>query len=345
MSPLRQRPKAKRVTVSALGELGLLRRIGKWAGERSSRLVQGVGDDVAVMETGDGSQTCLLATTDMLVEDVDFRLSWTDPFLLGKKALAVNLSDIAAMGGRPLYFLVSLGLPRHIPVAFVSSLYRGLREMARRYQTLLVGGDLTLSRKIVINICLLGEGEKDLLAYRKGARPGDDLFVTGTLGDAALGLKILFHGGARGRGRGLIDRHLDPTPRLELGQALCRERLANAMIDVSDGLLLDLSHVLEASCVGAQVFEECLPLSRLYRRYVHVYADGLYTLALRGGEDFELLFTASPEKKQKILSLSNDLGTPITWIGKIVSKREGLRIVRENGTSYAPRSRGYEHFK
>lgn len=328
-----------------LGEFGLLQRIRKWVVHGSSKVVQGIGDDVAVVEMAGRSGSCLLVTTDMLVEDVDFRRSWADPLRLGKKALAVNLSDIAAMGGKPLYFLVSLGLPRDIPVSFVSSLYRGLKETARRYQTHLVGGDLTLSRKIVINVCLLGEGPKDRLVYRKGARPGDDLYVTGTLGDAALGLRILLRGGPCGEAKGLVDRHLNPTPRLEVGQALSRERLASAMIDVSDGLLLDLSHLLEASQVGARVMEENLPLSRLYRRHIRSYSNGLYPLALRGGEDYELLFTASAEKKERILSLSRNLKTPITWIGKMVARREGLRIVRDDGTSYVPRWRGFEHFK
>jgi len=327
-----------------IGEFGLLQRIRRWAGKTSSRVVQGIGDDVAVMETKGRSRFCLLATTDMLVEDVDFRRSWADPYRLGKKALAVNLSDIAAMGGRPLYFLISLGLPRDIPVSFVSSFYRGLREGGRRHKTLLVGGDLTLSRKIVINICLIGEGRRDLLVYRKGARPGDDLFVSGTLGDAALGLMILFRKGPHGEGRRLINRHLNPTPRLELGQALSQKRLVSAMIDVSDGLLLDLSHLLEASQVGAQVLEGSLPLSKLYRRYIHSYSDDFYALALRGGEDYELLFTASAKNRERILSLSKDLKTPITWIGKILPPKEGLRILRKDGTSYVPRSRGYEHF-
>jgi len=328
-----------------MGEFGLIRRIGKWMTDSDPALVQGIGDDVAVIETEGKDGKCLLATTDTLIEDVDFRRSWADPFRLGKKALAVNLSDIAAMGGTPNYFLISLGLPRTTSLSFISSFYRGLKQAAKRYNTVLIGGDISLSRKIVINICLLGEGKKGNLLFRKGANPGDDLFISGTLGDSALGLRILQEKGLKGEPKGLIEKHLSPTPRIELGQAIARHRLATALIDVSDGLLIDTSHLLDSSGVGGSILEKHLPLSRLYRKHIHAYSKSLYRFALSGGEDYELLFTVPPERKERIFSLSAALKIPITWIGKILPKKEGFRIIGRNGMEYSPSRLGFEHFR
>src|SRR4030043_810817 len=247
-----------------VGEFGLIKRIRKRMSASDSAVIQGIGDDVAVIET---ANKALLVTTDILIEGSHFGRSWIDPYRLGKKALVVNLSDIAAMGGTPKYFLISLGLPKDLSLSFISSFYRGLKEEARRFCVDLLGGDTSLSQKIVINICLLGEGKKKDLLFRRGAKVGDDLFVTGTLGDAALGLRILQekkkmepHGqspwspatGIKGLG-GLIKRHLSPSPRLKLGQAIAKHHYADAMIDISDGLLIDTSHLLEESGAGARI--------------------------------------------------------------------------------------------
>jgi thiamine-monophosphate kinase len=333
------------VDLRDIGEFGLIHRIAGWTAQPDPALVQGIGDDVAVIGMDGKNDRCLLATTDLLIEDVDFKRSWTNPLLLGKKALAVNLSDIAAMGGTPSYFLISLGLPRKISLSFVSSFYRGLKEAAKRHGVLLVGGDLSVSQKIVINICLLGEGKRKELLFRNGAKAGDDLFVSGTLGDSALGLEILKKEGPKGKPEGLIGRHLSPVPRTELGRVISQQRLASAMIDVSDGLFLDASHLLDSSRVGARIREDCIPLSKLYRKHIRFYSKDSHRFALTGGEDYELLFTASPEKKERILSLAGALKIPITWIGKILPRKEGFRIVGLNGKEYSPPRPGFEHFK
>jgi len=157
-----------------IGEFGLINRIRRWATSSDPALVQGIGDDVAVIGKG---LTALLVTTDILIEDIHFDLSWTDPYTLGRKSLAVNLSDIASMGGTPKYFLISIGLPKNLPLSFVSSFYQGLKKEAKRYQVELIGGDTSLSQKIVINICLLGAGRKRDLLYRRGARLGDGFHI------------------------------------------------------------------------------------------------------------------------------------------------------------------------
>jgi thiamine-monophosphate kinase len=287
----------------------------------------------------------LLITTDILIEGIHFERSWIDPYRLGKKALIVNLSDIAAMGGTPKYFLISLGLPKNLSLSFISSFYRGLKEGAKRFRVDLIGGDTSLSQKIVINICLLGEGKRQSLLYRRGARVGNDLYVTGTLGDAALGLKILQKKGLMGGPKRLIEKHLSPCPRIQLGQKIAEHRWATAMIDVSDGLLIDTTHLLEESRVGARIWEDRIPFSRLYRKWIHSYSKNPYQMALCGGEDYELLFAAPPKWRDKISTLALSSKTPITCIGEVLTKKEGLRLIKKDGKEYSPSRLGFEHFK
>jgi len=325
-----------------IGEFGLIHRIRKGITSSDPALVQGIGDDVAVIEMG---KKALLITTDILIEDIHFDLSWTDPHQLGRKALAVNLSDIASMGGTPKYFLISIGLPKNLPLSFVSSFYRGLKKEATRFRVELIGGDTSLSQKIVINICLLGEGRKKDLLFRRGARVGDDLFVSGTLGDAALGLRILQKKGKAKGAEGLIKKHLSPRPRLELGQAIAKHHWATAMIDVSDGLLIDTSHLIQESGVGVRIWEDQIPLSRFYRKWVHSFSKDPFRFALSGGEDYELLFTAPPELRERISSLARSLRIPITRIGEILPIKEGLHIIKKDGKDDSPSRLGFEHFK
>jgi thiamine-monophosphate kinase len=325
-----------------IGEFGLINRIRKWITSSDPALIQGIGDDVAVIETG---AKVLLVTTDILIEGIHFDRSWIDPYHLGRKALAVNLSDIASMGGIPKYFLISMGLPKKLPLSFVSSFYLGLKKEAKRFRAELIGGDTSLSQKIVINICLLGEERKRDLLFRKGARVGDDLFVSGTLGDAALGLKILQKKRKIKGADGLIKKHLSPCPRVELGQAIAKHHWATAMIDVSDGLLIDTSHLLQESGVGAQVWEDRVPLSRSYWKWIQSFSRDPFQLALSGGEDYELLFTAPSEIRDRISSLARSLKIPITRIGEILPKRKGLHIIRKDGKDYSPSHLGFEHFR
>jgi len=325
-----------------LGEFGLIRRIRERAIPTDPALIRGIGDDVAVINRG---RKALLVTTDILIEDIHFERTWTDPALLAKKSLVVNLSDIAAMGGTPKYFLISLGLPQDLPWSFIASFYRGLRQAARQFHVDLIGGDTSLSRRIVINICLLGEGTKKRLLYRSGARVGDLIFVSGTLGDAALGLKLLQRGGGKAGPKRLIYKHLLPVPRIELGHALAEKKLATSMIDVSDGLLIDASHLLEESKVGGLIREDQVPLSRLYRKWIGSYAHDPDRFALSGGEDYELLFTAPPRHREKILRLGSSLKVPVCCVGEIRPRREGFHILGKGGRVSSPRRLGFEHFK
>jgi thiamine-monophosphate kinase len=325
-----------------IGEFGIINRIRKWTTSSDPALLQGIGDDVAVIKMG---AKVLLITTDILIEGVHFDRSWVDPYPLGRKALAVNLSDIASMGGIPKYFLISIGLPKNLQISFVSSFYRGLKREAKQFRVELIGGDTSLAPKIVINICLLGEGMKRDLLFRKGAKVGDDLFISGTLGDAALGLRILQEKKKMNGAERLVNKHLSPYPRIELGQSIAKRHLATAMIDVSDGLLIDTSHLLEESEVGARICEDRIPLSRLYRKWIHFFSKDPCSFALSGGEDYELLFTAPPEMRERISSLARSLKIPITRIGEIVPKKDGLHIIGRDEKDYSPSRLGFDHFR
>ncbi len=329
-------------TLQEIGEFGLIDKIRKWMVPSLPEIVRSIGDDVAVVDLG---KKVLLITTDILIEGIHFERSWMDPYRLGRKALAVNLSDIASMGGNPKYFLISIGLPKSLPLSFVSTLYRGFKDEAGQFGVDLIGGDTSLSQKIVINVCLIGEGHRKNLLYRNGARAGNDLYVSGTIGDSALGLRFLKDRSIKKRPKGLIEKHLLPKPRIELGRVLAQRHLASAVIDVSDGLINDTLHLLEESKVGARIWRDCIPLSKEYRKWVRVYSEDPYRFALSGGEDYELLFTASPRRRSIISSLSNTLRIPITRIGVILEVRKGFELLGSDDEPIFQYQQGFDHFK
>ncbi|UCD71586.1 MAG: thiamine-phosphate kinase [Syntrophobacterales bacterium] len=316
-----------------------------------SNIAAGIGDDAAVMKPP--TRSICLVTTDILIEDIHFTLDYTDPIRLGKKALSINLSDIAAMGGTPQYFLLSMGLPLHLPFRWVEELFQGIQQVAERYNLSLIGGDTSLARKVTINITLIGRGKAGEITYRKGAQPGDQIMVTGTLGNAALGLRILeSHKGDSSISRTedndlteLIEKHLSPIPRIAEGRLIAKNHLASAMIDISDGLMADLGHILEESHAGAKIWVSQLPLSEAYRRKVLHYTSSEIDLAISGGEDYELLLTTPRKKGEKLLGLFKKSGLKITPIGEIADSRYGLRLFLDDGREYRPMVKGYDHFK
>jgi len=334
--------------ISDLGEFGLIDRIVKTASYNTKRAPIGIGDDAAALLLSPSAT--LLATTDMLIEGVHFDLMTTDLYSLGWKAAAVNLSDIAAMGGVPRFCLTALGIPSSMTVEQVDEFYRGFANCVRKYGTVLVGGDTCSSRKgLIISVTVLGEAEKKHAITRSGARPGDLLYVTGTLGNSGAGLEILKNRiGGRVQGPGktrnsmtgkLIDRHLRPIPRVEWGRRLATARVASAMIDVSDGLSSDLGHLCAQSAVGAKVFAERIPLSMDLTS-----AKGLKQppvgYALSGGEDYELLFTVPPGKIKKLKTMS----IVATEIG-IITRQRAVRLIDERGHGRPLTATGYDHFR
>ena len=326
--------------IEKLGEFGLIERIRK-AAPKGHGVRIGIGDDAAWLDCR--SRTFLL-TADLLIEGIHFKLEWSTFYSLGYKTLAVNLSDIAAMGGTPAYLTLSLGIPSDFTTKEIDEFYRGIRFLAARSGVSLAGGDTSAADRFFISASLIGHCPYAPV-LRSGAKPGDDLYVTGTLGDSALGLELIKKKNRhkqRGAAAYLIRRHQFPSARLRAGALLARERLARAMIDVSDGLLQDLSHLCKASTVGAEVWENALPLSSAYKKLAGKKRAG-YGLA--GGEDYELLFCVRPRDKGRLEKIKRRLGVPITRIGKCLPAGEGVKVVDGRGGAVSLSLRGYDHFK
>jgi thiamine-monophosphate kinase len=257
------------------------------------------------------------------------------------------------MGGIPQYFLLSMGLPPHLSLHWVEEFFQGVQQVGEQYNLSLIGGDTSLARKLTINITAIGRGKRGKVIYRKGAKIGDQIMVTGTLGNAALGLRILksreigsdISRAGDGDLAQLIEKHLAPAPRITEGQLIAENRLASAMIDISDGLMADLGHILEESHAGAKIWISRLPLSEAYVKMAPQYTPRDIDLAVSGGEDYELLFTTPRRKRDKLLDLFGQYGLKVTHIGEIVDPRYGLRLLQDDGREYSLREKGYDHFR
>jgi thiamine-monophosphate kinase len=318
-----------------LGEFGLIDRIARQVGT-SPAVVLGIGDDAAALLPTPGTLT--LITSDMLLEGVHFDLSFCDPESLGRKSLSVNLSDLAAMGAVPRQFLLSIALPSTISLEFLDGFMAGIMEQAERFGATLVGGDTCASLGgLAISITALGEQLPELVVKRSGAAPGDLVCLTGTVGDAAAGLNELRKGVRQGY---LVARQLDPQPRVAAGVALAKKRLASAMIDVSDGVLSDLTHICQLSGVGARLELAGLPLSEEYRA---VSGADPYALALSGGEDYELLFCVPKGKRGEVEELLKSLEMRFSVVGEI-TEGSAVQLVTPQGGDYQPQKRGFDHF-
>lgn len=329
-----------------IGEDRIIKELSREFSRRHRRLIKGIGDDTSVTLQAGGRH--LLATTDILIEGTHFKRGWTTPYLLGRKALSISLSDIAAMGGEPLFYLVSIALPPDTEKKFLDELYRGLSDCGKDYGAVLAGGNTARTKgAMMVATTLFGEAPARETVYRSGAGPEDVIYVTGWLGDAALGLRLLRkHGGAalkKTAFRKPVMKQLDPSPRMKIGRSLARKRLATAMIDISDGLVLDLRRLCEASAVGAVIDARRIPLSAEFKRLFPAAreTDGVRR-ALSGGEDYELLFSA-PEKAAKKISALSSRDVPITPIG-IITRNKGVCVTGMNGRPLKIYKAGFEHF-
>ncbi len=322
-----------------LGEFGFLERIRRLVPENPGVCI-GIGDDAACVETKNNTA---LVTADLMLEGVHFDLTWTSFFDLGFKALAVNLSDIAAMGGIPAYLMLSLGIPVRYQTRDIEQFYKGIRSLAQRSGVALIGGDTSAADSLLISPCLIGHCPYAPIT-RAGAQHENDIYVTGTLGDSALGLQLLKSRKIpRGRPASyLIGRHHRPTARLSTGALLGRSGLATAMIDISDGLLQDLGHICRSSGVGARIWEAELPLSAAYRTLAGREAT---RLAVTGGEDYELLFCARRRDRARIEKLQKQLGVRVTRIGSCTSRLDGIELLGLTGEPITVSEKGHDHFK
>lgn len=332
------------VKLSELGEFGFIARIGRRFPLEGGAVCQGIGDDAAILALPE--QSHLLFTTDQLIEGFHFRLETTSARDLGQKALAVNLSDIAAMGGTPLGFTVSLGIPSaRLSVEFLDEFYAGIAAMANQAGAALVGGDTSESgERLVISVALLGTAPEGKELRRSGACHGDDIYVTGWLGDAALGLTLLEQGRQDPHTSRVRARHLRPEPRLREGRLLAGRGIPHAMIDISDGLLADLGHLLEASGLGAEIEIAALPLSTDFQMWAGETAPEPLELALGGGEDYELLFCAGAAKAKDVEKLRAESTVPITRIGRVSREIEGIVLRDLEGSTTPVRPYGHDHF-
>lgn len=302
---------------------------------RRADVALGIGDDCALLRPPPGLE--LAITTDLLVAGVHFQ-SDADPAALGHKALAVNLSDLAAMGAEPAWFTLNLALPEADP-AWLERFSAGMFELARHQEIVLVGGD-TSRGPLVIGIQACGFVPEGQALRRGGARPGDRIFVTGELGDAALALEQrLGRLSLPAQDAAALGERLDrPVPRVAAGLAL--RGIASSAIDISDGLAADLGHVLEASGVGARVMLEHVPVSTVYRRHLAVAG---WELALARGDDYELCFTVPPMQLERMRAMRERLGCPVTEIGEIVPGQT-LEFIAAGGQRWVPRRPGHDHF-
>lgn len=330
------------MNIRDLGEFPFLRRLHERLPPafHASQIRLGVGDDCAALSL---PGTTVL-TTDALIEGVHFQTDWASFETLGRKAFAVNASDIAAMGGEPTFALLNVGAPQDSRIENLDAFFDGFVEAARAEHTALIGGNMSAARVLTIAVTLLGHAAHGLVS-RAGAQVDDDLYVTGNLGDAAVGLRLLTGeldaGAETTSGRDLTQRFLLPTARMAIGRQLTARRLATAMIDVSDGLLQDLGHLCEASRVGAVVAAHRLPVSDGYRA---INGDEDYSLALAGGEDYELLFSAPPAVRPAIPDVALACGCPISRIGRVRVPGEGIRVVMPDGAHPASEFAGFDHF-
>ena len=315
-----------------LGEFGLIDRIRKMTSVPDPSWV-GIGDDCAVIplspETGGAPASDLLVSTDMLVEGTHFLMEDISPRQLGWKSAAVNISDIAAMGGKPIATFLSLALPKTLPEQWMQEFMEGYNGISEKFGAALLGGDTTCSPdRICINVAVLGTCPRGKARLRSAARPGDLVCVTGTLGDSAAGLRLIL-GGQKGAAPRLMDRHYTPTPRVEEGLALSCLPGVHAMMDISDGVGSDLRHILDESGVGARIDTGKLPISKELQALCSEKGWDPKELALSGGEDYELLFTMDPQATPDI---------PYTVIGEITANPT---VTWEGGSrDYM----GYKHF-
>jgi thiamine-monophosphate kinase len=296
--------------ITKIGEFGLIERIKKFI-KTDATVVRGTGDDCAVLRFDKNNYQ--LFTCDMIVEGVDFTRR-DSPYLIGRKAIAISISDIAACAGLPRYCLVSLGFPRDTSVEFVDKIIQGMLSLTRQYNINIVGGDLSCTRRLTIDVSMLGIVEKKNLVLRSGAKIGDIIFVSGQLGGSIFG------------------KHLKFIPRLKEARFLVNNFKVHAMIDISDGLTSDLNHILRQSKVGAIIYEALVPLSKQARSL----KDALYM-----GEDFELLFTMPRDEAKRLISKS---ATNFRPIGEITPEKYGLRLIDKTGREKIIKPGGFQHF-
>lgn len=339
----------KRTEISEIGEFGLIDRLSQQIAIKHSSTVKGIGDDAAVISHGEIMQ---VVTTDLLLEGVHFDLSYCPLKHLGFKAVAVNVSDIAAMNAVPKQITVSIALSNRFPVEAVEELYEGINLAATHYNVDVVGGDTTSSRSgLVLSVTALGEASREQLAYRSGAGVNDILCATGDLGAALMGLQVLEREKQvflanpdmkpdLDKYSYITGRQLRPEARMDIIHELRDLQVVpTSMMDISDGLASELFHICKASDVGVLIYEDKLPIDKqTYDTAVEFGIDPI-TCVLNGGEDYELLFTIRQEDFHKL-----EKHPDVHFIGHVTPASEGKFLVTKSGTAVELKAQGWKHF-
>lgn len=331
--------KQTQIKINEVGEFGLIDLIKKKILSKDRQVVVNIGDDAAVIKSP--PDRLLIFTTDTLVERIHFDLSYFSFEEIGWKAMAANLSDIAAMGGLPKYALVTMGLPESMRAEDVLSIYKGASKIARKYNCKIIGGDTTLVPKdLFISIALLGEVEKKFLVTRSGAKKGDLICVTGKLGEAQAGLEYLKKYGRQKFS--LARKHLQPNPRINEARILVKNLKINSMIDISDGLSSELFHLVDESRLGALIYEQNIPISPKCLKLASFLNKTPLAWALSSGEEYELLFTFGKKDQAKIGRIKSKVSVSV--IGEMVDKRDGVKLIHKSGRMKDLRKVGFVHF-
>jgi len=328
-----------------IGEFGFIRRISRGCLIREKGIVKGIGDDAAVFSTPADELT--LITADLLIERVHFIRSATSGFNLGYKALAVNLSDIAAMGGTACEAFISIGIPQDCSVEFLEDVYSGMKKLAAEFDVNLLGGDTTNSKTdLIINITVTGSAPREEVLYRHTAKPGDIIYSNGTLGDSRAGLHLILNNiPAESKEMSCLKTaHLLPKVYLREGRFLAQQRCVHAMIDVSDGLSSDLAHIVEESNAGARIYEEKISLSSNLKKFCTQFNFNLVKFALAGGEDYTLLLTIPPEYAGNVAdNYRKSFQQPLYSIGEITDSHK-IELIRPDGEIRVITPTGWNHF-
>lgn len=327
-----------------IGEFGLIDKIKKSFKAESKELLFGIGDDCAIIKKDD--KTVILIGTDMLIEGVHFNIDFFTPVELGMKSAAVNISDIAAMGGIPKYMLVSVAVPKKISYKFIKDFYTGIKKLCHKYDVKLIGGDTSSSKSsLFISISVIGEAKHGEYLTRKGAKPGDSIYVTGKLGDSSGGLEILLkkHHMSDDLKRYLVNKHKKVTPRIDEGLYLARSEYITSMIDISDGISSDIKRICDESKSGARIYLDMVPVSKQLKKLSLQLKKDVYDFALKGGEDYELLFTVKEDFENTLeTGFKKHFNKKIFKVGTI-TKSETVCSIDKSGNIEVI-SGGYNHF-
>lgn len=326
-----------------IGEFGLIDRISSGCIVNPKNVIKGIGDDCCIFKTA--ADSVMLLTTDMLVEDIHFFRHIIPPYKLGRKSIAVGISDIAAMGGTPTEAVISLALPDTVQVDYFDLIYNGIKSIASEFGINILGGDISSSPEhLVINVAMLGTAAPDEVLYRSGAHEGDVIFLTGYVGCSAAGLDIILSKRSYDRPEQLLEAHYNPHPHLKAGRIIARLKLASSLVDVSDGLAADLGHICAESILGAKIEETKIPVTDIFSDYCNKFGLNAEQLFLHVGEDYVLLGTVPEKSANTLRDALISAGCDFFPIGKMTVQK-GISLLARDGSTRQIEPIGNDHFR